>query len=400
MGRRFLLATGALTVSAFLVVFAPSSLFHRLQSFSDPAGDDSLLFRLQLWSDSMNLFGSSPIVGTGLGTYSAAIPSYRSGPHEVRAEHAESDWLELLCEGGLVGLAPILVLVVSSISAGLREAGDERNDRGRGALHGAAAAVVALLVHGLVDFNFRIPSNALLFSVLLGVLAPAGRRHPWEGHRLLRASVAFALFSLSLGGAVWAMKLGESDELNRGVNPLLAKPEEFDGLIQKLASSRARVPSNPDTSYLLGRLYNEEAYRSREKVRYRELRLEQAGEAFRDSLRRAPARGRTWFELGWTEANLGRDERAHRLFTLALALEPHWANLRANYALYLVSRGRIDEALTQLEIGRGLVPGLTPADALNIIGPHVDGDLNLLRRAAGTGPDAEIALSEYRSRRP
>lgn len=394
-GRRFPIAAGALAVAAFLLVFAPSSLFQRLASFGDPAGDDSLQFRIQLWSDSLGLWASSPVVGTGLGTFSAAIPPYRSGPDEIRAEYAESDWLQLLCEAGLIGLAIAALLVGSSLRAGFREARGETSERSRGVLQGAAAAAVALSVHGFVDFNFRIPSNALLFAVLLGVIAPAGAKLSCEGRRLFRHSAAIVLVGLALAGAVWTLRLGWSDELNRRVNPLLARPEEFTALIQALGKSRSAVPANPDTSYLLGRLYNEEAYRSRDEARYRELRLEQAGEAFRESLRRAPARGRTWFELGWTEANLGRDPEADRLFSLALALEPHWANLRANYALYLVSRGRIEDALVQIEAARALEPGLAPLDALSIIGPHLKNDVHLLRRAAGSGPEAELALKTF-----
>jgi len=396
-GRPFLIAGGALAVAVFLLVFAPSSLFQRLASFGNPAVDDSLEYRIQLWSDSLGLSASSPVVGTGLGTYSAAIPPYRSGPGEIRAEYAESDWLQLLCEAGLIGLVIAAILIASSLSAGIREARGETSERSRGVLHGAAAAAVALSVHGFVDFNFRIPSNALLFAVLLGLVAPAGAKLSWESRRLFRHSAALVLVGLALAGAVRTLRLGWSDELNRRVNPLLARPEEFSSLIQALGKSRADVPGNPDTSYLLGRLYNEEAYRSRDEARYRELRLEQAGEAFRESLRRAPARGRTWFELGWTEANLGRDPEADRLFSLALDLEPHWANLRANYALYLVSRGRIDEALVQIEAARALEPGLAPLDALSIIGPHVKHDVHLLRRAAGSGPEAESALRSFRS---
>ncbi len=394
-GRPLLIAGGALAVAAFLLVFAPSSLFQRLSSFGDPARDDSMQFRMRLWSDSLGLWASSPVVGTGLGTFSAAIPPYRSGPDEIRAEYAESDWLQLLCEAGLIGLAIAAILVVSSLRGGLREARGETSERSRGVLHGAAAAAVALSVHGFVDFNFRIPSNALLFAVLLGVVAPAGAKLSWEGRRLFRHSAALVLVGLALAAAAWTLRLGGSDELNRRVNPLLTLPEEFTSLIQTLGESRSGVPANPDTSYLLGRLYNEEAYRSRDEARYRELRLEQAGEAFRESLRRAPARGRTWFELGWTEANLGRHPEADRLFSLALALEPHWANLRANYALYLVSRGRIDEALVQIEAARELEPGLAPLDALSIIGPHVKNDVHLLRRAAGSGPEAELALESF-----
>jgi O-antigen ligase len=395
-GRPFLITGGAMAVAAFLLVFAPSSLFQRLASFGNPAADDSIEFRIQLWSDSLGLWTSSPVVGTGLGTYSNAIPPYRSGPDEIRAEYAESDWLQLLCEAGLIGLATAAILIASSLSGGLREARGETSERSRGVLHGAAAAAVALSVHGFVDFNLRIPSNALLFAVLLGLVAPAGARLSREGGRLFRHSTALVLVGLALAGAVWTLKLGWSDELNRHVNPLLARPEEFTSLIQALGKSRSAVPGNPDTSYLLGRLYNEEAYRSRDEARYRELRLEQAGEAFRQSLRRAPARGRTWFELGWTEANLGRDSEADRLFSLALTLEPHWANLRANYALYLVSRGRVDEALDQLVAARDLDPGIAPADVLNIIGPHLGGDDERLRLAVGEGPEADNALASFR----
>jgi len=397
-GRPFFVIGGALAVTAFLLVFAPSSLFHRLASLGNPEADDSVEFRIQLWSDSVVLWASSPVVGTGLGTYSAAIPPYRSGPAETRAEYAESDWLQLLCEAGLIGLVLAAILVASSLRVGLREARGVTKERSRGVLHGAAAAAVALSVHGLVDFNFRIPSNALLFAVTLGVIAPAGAQLSWEGRRRVRQSAALVLAALALAGALRTLRLGWSDELNRRVNPLLARPEEFTSLIQALGKSRSAVPGNPDTSYLLGRLYNEEAYRSRDEAAYRALRLEQAGDAFRESLRRAPARGRTWFELGWTEANAGRDPEADRLFSLALTLEPHWANLRANYALYLVSRGRIDEALLQIETARALEPGLAPLDALSIIGPHVKHDVHLLRRAAGRGSEADRALEAFELR--
>jgi tetratricopeptide (TPR) repeat protein len=271
-----------------------------------------------------------------------------------------------------------------------------RDEPAHGVHAGAAAAAVALTLHGLVDFNFRIPSNALLFAVLLGVAAPAGATIAWEHRATVARAAAAALVVFTLGSAACAMRLGFSDELNRRVNPLLARPEEFDTLIQELGASRARVPSNPDTWYLLGRLYNEEAYRSRDETRYRELRLEQARRAFHESLRHGPARGRTWFELGWTEANLGEDAQADGLFARAVELEPHWANLRANYALYLVSRGRIDEALAQIEAARALVPGLTSLDALSIVGPYVRHDAHLLRRAAGTGPEADHALESFR----
>jgi hypothetical protein len=110
------------------------------------------------------------------------------------------------------------------------------------------------------------------------------------------------------------------------------------------------------------------------------------------ALPREEERGSSW---AGPIANLGRDPEPDRLFSLALSLEPYWTNLRANYALYPVSRGRIDDVLVQIEAARALEPGLSPRDALSIIGPHVKNEVHLLRRAAGSGPEAELALETF-----
>ena len=195
-----------------------------------------------------------------------------------------------------------------------------------------------------------------------------------------------------------ASDIGESRRLTREIDPVLTTSDEFTDSIQALVRSRRTVAQNPETAHLLGRLYNEEAYRSPDAARYREVRLEQAAGAFREAMRLAPARGRYWFELGWTEANRGNDEIADVLFTRAFELEPQQSALRANYASYLASRGRIDEALVQLERGRELHPGIRPLDALNILAPFVS-EYSLLRRAVGAGEEADSALETYRASR-
>jgi O-antigen ligase len=396
-GRRFLLAGGGLAVASFLLVFAPSTLYQRLATLGSPGHDDSVRYRLQLWSDSIALWERSPIAGTGLGTYASAIPRYRSGPDETRAEYAESDWIQLLDETGLAGIAVAALFLYSILTAARRRLRKEGSETLRGVGYGVFAAAVALVVHGLIDFNFRIPSNALLFALVLGMAAPRGGEHRLELASHWRNAAAGLSLVLSVGLAVPTLRGGASEQLGQEVNPLLTRPEEFTSVIQGLVQSRDTVPGNPLSSFLLGRLYNEEAYRSRDRVRYRELRLEQARAAFAESVRLAPARGRFWFELAWTEATLENDEVADRLFFLALEREPHWANLRANYALFLASRGRLDEALSQLEMGRNLQPGLSPEDALGIIGAYLGDDDAALRRIAGEGPEGERAIAAFRS---
>jgi tetratricopeptide (TPR) repeat protein len=385
----------ALAVSSFLLVFAPSGVFDRLSSIGNPEADDSVQFRLTLWSDSLGLAGGSPLIGTGLGTYASAIPGYRTGLDETRAEYAESDWLQLLCEAGAMGVLIAFGFLFAVIRRAHSEIRSQPSERLRGIGYGALAGIVALVIHGLYDFNLHIPSNVLLFAVLLGIAAPAGAfelRVP----RLFRYVMVAVTLVLALTFTGLVLRLGRSQDLNRRIDPLFTEAEALDETIQTLSSSRERAPSNPDTWFLLGRLYNEEAFRAKDAARYREIRFEQSRDAFTRALELAPARGRFWFELAWVEGNLGNDVLADKMFTIALRLEPTRSNLRGNYALFLASRGRLDDALVQLEIGRKLRPGLHPLDALNVIGPYLGDDGPSLMNVVGDGPEAKRALATYR----
>ena len=398
-GRQWIVG-GTVAVALFLAAFAPTSLSERLSTLGNPRQDSSIQFRLDLWSDSIGVFADSPIVGTGLGTYASIIPGYRTGFDETRAEFAESDWFQLACETGLLGLFLTIGFLVSVGRLGLHAIVNETSHRNRGMLTGALAASAALVVHGIYDFNLHIPSNALLFAILLGLLASGddAASITWSSRRVFPVfAVVIAVVIVSF--TIVTSDIGESRRLTREIDPVLTTSDEFTDSIREVVRSRRTVPQNPETAHLLGRLYNEDAYRSPDGARYRKVRLDQAAGAFREAMSLAPARGLYWFELGWTEANRGNDELADVAFTRAFELEPQHSPMRANYASYLASRGRIDEALVQLERGRELQPGIRPLDALNILAPFVSEDSVVLRRAAGAGEEADSALKTYRASR-
>ena len=398
-GRQWIVG-GTVAVFLFLAAFAPASLSERLSTLGNPREDSSIQFRLDLWSASTGLFADSPVVGTGLGTHASVIPGYRSGLDETRAEFAESDWFQLACETGLLGLFLTIGFLVSVGRLGLHAIVNETSNRNRGMLLGALAACAALVVHGIYDFNLHIPSNALLFAILWGFLASGDDAVPltWSSRRVFPVFAA-VIAAVIVSFTIVTSDIGESRRLTREIDPVLTTSDEFTDSIQRLVRSRRTVPQDPESAHLLGRLYNEEAYRSPDSARYREVRLDQAAGAFREAMSLAPARGLYWFELGWTEANRGNDEIADVLFTRAFKLEPQHSPMRANYASYLASRGRIDEALVQLERGRELQPGIRPLDALNILAPFVSEDPVLLQRAVGAGEEADAALETYRASR-
>jgi O-antigen ligase len=383
----------------FIFLAAPRDVFQRAASLVAPTRDPSISFRLTLWADSLRLARHSPVVGTGLGTFAAAIPPYRRDRDETRAEFAESDIVQHACETGLLGTVIVFGFAIAVARRFRQKLAEEPTGRGDGILLGAGAGCLALLVHSGFDFNTRISSNAFLLATLLGLLGsslPAtAAKGPLPGGVWLRRVVAAVALLTSLALATWTLGIGFSRQAAREVDLLRTEPEAFAEVAAQLACGRSLAPSNPEVAFKEGQLFNEEAYRAKDSNRYRELRFEQARSSFERAARLAPARGRYWFELAWTEGNLRRDASADSLFQTALRLEPAWSRLRANYALYLASRGRVEEALAELDVGRGLKPGLTSDEAVSLLGPYVRDDPALLRRAAGDGEAAEDAVTRY-----
>ncbi len=119
--------------------------------------------RVQMVRDSLRIFQDHRILGTGLGTLQEVFPRYESFYDGLIVNHSHNDYVEELAEtgamGGLCGLVFVAFLFGLSWKV-LNLQGDPRNF----AYHaGALVACLGLLVHAGVDFNFHIPSNALIF---------------------------------------------------------------------------------------------------------------------------------------------------------------------------------------------------------------------------------------------
>lgn len=404
--RERLVAIVAWALAVTLIVFlaAPRDVLLRAASLVAPTRDPSVGFRLTLWADALRLAARSPALGTGVGTFAAAIPPYRRDRDETRAEFAESDIVQLVCEAGVCGVVVFFGFALALARRFREKLNEEPTGRSHGVLLGAAAASFALLVHSGFDFNTRIPSNAFLMAMLLGLLgssllSPASPPAQPAATTALRLVSAALMLLLGLAAAAWTLRIGFSRHAAREVDLLLIEPEAFSEVAAQLARARELAPSNPEVAFKEGQLFSEEAYRSKDAARYRELRFEQARSSFERAVRLAPARGRYWFELGWTEGNLRHDATADPLFRHALGLEPAWSRLRANHALYLASRGRIEQALDELAEARSLKPGLAPYEAVALLGPYVQNDPALLHRAAGESAEARDAVDRYLAER-
>jgi O-antigen ligase len=172
-GRKSLaLATAIILLAgAFVTWLGVGRTFERFSQLW--AEDISHNIRMLMFKDSWQIFLDHPWAGTGVGTLVTVYPQYASNDHGMVVDHAHNDYLEMLAETGLIGALCSLAFIVLLFRFALVNL---QSDQSRFLLAVRAGALVAcsgLLLHSLVDFNFHIPSNALLFF-LLAALATGG----------------------------------------------------------------------------------------------------------------------------------------------------------------------------------------------------------------------------------
>jgi len=141
--------------------------FSSLQSLEASEGKRAAM-RKGAW----RIFLDHPIVGTGLGTLQIVYPPYETLYDGKIVNHAHNDYLEALAETGLLGglcCAWFLIILLSQSLLRLRQF--DHSFAAALQLSGIVACA-GFLVHALVDFNFHIPSNLLLFF-LMALLATA-----------------------------------------------------------------------------------------------------------------------------------------------------------------------------------------------------------------------------------
>lgn len=110
--------------------------------------------------------------GSGWGTYDMVYPRFQPASLPGFANHAHMDYVEMLFEGGIffVVLAAAFLWLAGERALRLaRTAWRKRTlDREAMAATLCGLGLLGLLLHSLVDFNLRIPANAILGALLAG----------------------------------------------------------------------------------------------------------------------------------------------------------------------------------------------------------------------------------------
>lgn len=346
--RRGLRACGVALVLVLLVggfawtVVPPETRAH-LSSVLDGTHDGSRGYRVDVALATLTLWSQRPLLGWGLGAFPDAFPAVKRGYGELRTTHAESDALEFLAEAGMIGVAGLAWLLLL-VAERLRERlGQGRDARLNGLAAGALAALAAQAAHVCVDFDLRLPANALAVSALLG-LAASGRP--------VRRPASLADASVPVPWLDWLLT---------GVLALLAALAcwRATGAWELERYTRLAVPRQlPALDRLVQRHpYLAEAHRARAQAWLAQVRisrpeaparLQRAERDLRATIALRPRWGEAWAELATVVALRGDVAAARLAADRAIAYDPTHIGIGIVRARVLGGAGDPAAALTQL----------------------------------------------------
>ncbi len=116
--------------------------------------------------------------GSGLGTFPEVYRRFQPDAISQFVNHAHNDYLEFLFEGGIVAAAVMLVFLFVYFRAWPRLLRLQRWGTLSFMQAGAGIGLAMMALHGLTDYNWRIPANAIYFALMAGVFLHRGEREP------------------------------------------------------------------------------------------------------------------------------------------------------------------------------------------------------------------------------
>ncbi|MGH9459355.1 MAG: O-antigen ligase family protein [Thermoanaerobaculia bacterium] len=162
-----LAAVGAAAGAAFFLSISTGTRPLLRFLAADPR-DPAAGLRPRLWELSVDVWRQFPLVGSGLGSFREAFR--RVQPRDLRglAEQAHNEPLQMLVTGGVIGLAIASLLVASLFIVLIRGWWKQRHREEAAFALAGFLALLSLLVHGIVEFNFSIPAIPATLAAVLG----------------------------------------------------------------------------------------------------------------------------------------------------------------------------------------------------------------------------------------
>jgi tetratricopeptide (TPR) repeat protein/O-antigen ligase len=317
--------------------------------------------RLLLWNDTLKMAADNPWFGSGLGTFMYVYPRYQSfasGAGGYIIKHAHNDYLELIAETGVAGFLPVLLAVICLFVFSLRKFVILQDMKFKATGLGALSGCFALLIHGITDFNFAIPSNALLFTVCAALAAACACSDMGEHvstwlnisltggkRRALMYSAISVLSVVSLMivvspylGSVYLQKAGDYQN-----------DEDYERADSAVRKALFADPGNAELSALIGDMYVKRSYGD-QTGKDREADLITSLKYYNAAIKECPVRSHYYFRKAYVLQSLSRYREAEETLRKSVYFEPMNHGARDLYAQYFLSNGELGRAVDEYKV--------------------------------------------------
>jgi O-antigen ligase len=141
----------------------------------------SAVERAAHWLAGVRMFAAHPLLGVGIGNYSAAYPAYHPRGWYASLEHAHNYFINIAAEAGIIGLTSYVLLTGSALWYSYAITRQARTGACFAVALGSLGALTATTLHNLFDVLYVHGMATLL--ALIAALAPAGLRIEREATR-------------------------------------------------------------------------------------------------------------------------------------------------------------------------------------------------------------------------
>lgn len=319
------------------------------------------------WWIGLEMWKASPWVGVGLGNYKLEFLPYKAAFLETsqgadytfpiaRAAQAHNEYVQILAEVGLLGLAAavgFLVVLAVSLLSRLRRNPDEED---RLDLLLCSAGLVAVAVHALVSFPVHLPASSLAAILVCGIaFGPAYGDRAAPTHSLRGWKLRIPVLVLAVAGTAVSIV---------AVRDLVANVLMKGGIEQLQLGQTAAAEASLERSLRLD-FAPHQTYFYLGMAQARLGKVEAAFESFRLCQTRFLDEN-TYLIYAELAANVGKTSEARETIALLLATQPSEnVTRRARYvrAVIAIRAGDLAQASAEL---RSLVEDASDFEAARI----------------------------------
>ena len=338
----------------------------RIESLERDSSVD-LEYRSDMWKAADRMWADNFWLGVGPAHYDYRFRQYRSERVQARPDRAHNDYLNLLADWGTIGgiiVAAGMVVFAAGLIKTAKAVWPDKSEFGRGMSDrfaffvGASAALLALAIHSIIDFNLHIPANALIGLSLMALLA-AQWRFAAPGRKIEAGAVARIFLVLLLAAGIacfgfWGYRSAVEASWQAKASDTNLPWLERAGLLEH---AFAAEPTDFQVAYDIAEFYRLQSFQGSQDY---ESQAQTAMQWYSRAMKLNPFDGYNWLGYGMCLDWLDRHDEAQSYFDHAQALDPNGYFTADWVGWHYVQAGDYPAARVCLQRALRLEPNVNP----------------------------------------